>query len=81
MVYRDVVDRAEQQVSVGVAVDLSLPLEDHRLVVQGLDDLGLLLQRTGGRQAAVVPGFRWKREENDMVTFDITTVTVKVVKL
>ena len=49
LAYRDIVDRAKQQVSVGVAVDLGLPLEDHRLVVQGLDDLWLLLHGTEGR--------------------------------
>lgn len=42
--HRDIVDRAEQQVSVGVTVDLGLSLKHHSLIVQWLDNLWLLLR-------------------------------------
>lgn len=42
--HRDVVQRAEQQVSVGVIVDLSLSLEHLGLIVEWFDDLWLLLR-------------------------------------
>lgn len=43
--HRDVVNWAEQEVSVRVAVDLGLPLKHHRLIIQRFDDLRLLLTR------------------------------------
>lgn len=46
--HRDIIDRAEQQVSVGVTVDLGLPLKHHSLIVEWFDDLWLLLEE-GGR--------------------------------
>lgn len=47
--HRDVIDGAEQQVSVGVAVDLGLPLKNHGLIVEGFDDLWLLLRTEDGK--------------------------------
>lgn len=51
--HRNIVDGAEQQVSLGVAVDLSLSLEHHGLVVQRLDKFGLLLGSERGRGGGV----------------------------
>lgn len=42
--HRDIVDRAEQQVSVGVTVDLGLSLKHHSFIVQWFNDLWLLLR-------------------------------------
>lgn len=42
--HRDIVHRAEQQVSVGVTVDLGLSLKHHSFIVQRLNDLWLLLK-------------------------------------
>lgn len=41
--HRDVVHWAEEQVSVGVVVDLGFSLEHHSLIIERFDDFGLLL--------------------------------------
>lgn len=47
--HRDIIHRAEQQVSVGVTVDLSLSLKHHSLIVERFYDLWLLLEGEDGK--------------------------------
>lgn len=47
--HRDIIHRAEQQVSVGVTVDLSLSLKHHSLIVERFNDLWLLLKGEEGK--------------------------------
>lgn len=49
--HRDIINRAEQQVPVGVAVDLGLSLKHHSLIVQRFNDLWLLLRGEDGQKA------------------------------
>lgn len=49
--HRDVIHWAEEQVSVGVVVDLGLSLEHHSLIVERFDDLWLLL--IGGKHGKI----------------------------
>lgn len=49
--YLEVVCGELQHVPQDITDDLGLPLQDHALVIQGLDDLGLHLQSKEGRRS------------------------------